>query len=49
MILWFIFGLYWNRADFQTGNYGAFGGNFLLFILLFLIGWQLFGFPIQGR
>jgi hypothetical protein len=30
------------------GNYGIMGGNLLLFVLLFLVGWKLFGFPIQG-
>lgn len=48
MILWFLFGLYWNRADLGSGNYGIMGGNLLLFILLFLLGWKVFGFPIQG-
>ncbi len=48
MILWFLFGLYWNRADIQGGNYGIMGGNLLLFILLFLLGVKAFGWPIQG-
>ncbi len=48
MILWFLFGLYWNRSDIAGGNYGWFGGNLLLFILLFLVGWRVFGFPVQG-
>lgn len=48
MILWFVFGLYWNRANIAGGNYGVMSGNLLLFILLFLLGWKAFGFPIQG-
>jgi hypothetical protein len=48
MILWFLFGLYVNRTDFQAGNYGGLGGNLLLFILLFLLGWRAFGFVLQG-
>ena len=47
MILWFLFGLYWNGPEFKAGNYGAFGGNLLLFILLFLLGWRVFGFVLQ--
>jgi len=47
MILWLLFGLYWNRGDFRSGNYGLVGGNLMLFIVLFLLGWQVFGFPIQ--
>jgi Na+/proline symporter len=48
MILWLLFGLYWNRADLRGGNYGIAGGNLILFILLFLLGWKAFGFPIQA-
>jgi hypothetical protein len=48
MILWLLFGLYWNRGDIRGGNYGIMGGNLLLFILLFLLGWRTFGFIIQG-
>jgi Na+/proline symporter len=48
MILWLLFGLYWNRSDIRGGNYGIAGGNMMLFVLLFLLGWKLFGFPIQG-
>lgn len=47
MILWLVFGLYWNRGEFKTGNYGAFGSNLLLFVLLFLLGWKVFGFVVQ--
>jgi hypothetical protein len=49
MVLWFIFGLYINWP--QPGapaNFGPIGGNLLLFILLFLLGWACFGFVIQG-
>ena len=48
MILWLLFGLYWNRDDIRGGKYGIAGGNLLLFILLFLLGWKAFGFVIQG-
>ncbi len=48
MILWFLFGLSWNRSELGTGNFGVLGGNLLLFILLFLLGWRVFGFVIQG-
>jgi hypothetical protein len=48
MILWILFGLYWNSNEFKAGNYGFFGGNLMLFILLFLLGWATFGFVIQG-
>lgn len=48
MVIWFIFGLWSGRADFAGGNYTGFGGNLLLFILLFILGWRVFGFVIQG-
>lgn len=47
MIIWLVFGFYVNRGDFQSGNYGSFGGNLLLFVLLFLLGWKVFGFVVQ--
>ncbi len=43
MLLWLLFGFY---RDWP--NHQIVGGNLLLFILLFLLGWRLFGFPIQG-
>ncbi len=43
MILWLIFGLYMGRD-----NHLWLGGGLLLWILLFLLGWKVFGFPIQG-
>jgi len=51
MILWLLFGLYWHWPDNARSGplaFGPLGGNLLLFILLFLVGWKLFGFPIQG-
>ena len=48
MVLWLVFGLYWNSSDLKVGNFGVLGGNLLLFILLFLLGWKSFGFIIQG-
>jgi hypothetical protein len=47
MILWFLFGLWSNRAVFTAGDYGPLGGNLLLFVLLALIGWRLFGPVLQ--
>lgn len=45
MLLSLVFGLYMNRAA-----YGPWvtAGHPLLFILLFLIGWKVFGWPIAG-
>jgi hypothetical protein len=43
MILWFVFGLYWEGPSIREGRYGVLGGNVLLFVLLGLLGWRLFG------
>ena len=52
MILWLIFGMWWNwPASGSNGGpraFGPVGGNLLLFVLLFLLGWKVFGFVIQG-
>ncbi len=48
MILWFLFGLYWNwPTEPGSKGFGPLGGNLLLFCLLFIIGWKMFGFVIQ--
>lgn len=49
MILLLLCGLYWNwPAERGSRAFVAVGGNVLLFVLLFLLGWKMFGFPIQG-
>lgn len=46
MILSLIFG-FWRGYSDPANRYG-FGMSLFLWILLFLIGWRVFGFPIQG-
>lgn len=43
MLLWFVFGLYWT-----WGNHMLVGGNVMLFLLLLLLGWKVFGTPLHG-
>ena len=43
MILALLFGIYQNRA-----NLGGSSLPLFLWFLLFLIGWQVFGFPLSG-
>lgn len=46
MLLWLVFGLWSNWP--ATGNaFRPLGGTLLLFILLVLIGWKVFGAPIH--
>lgn len=49
MILWLLFGCWTNWP--QNGSSNGFqhlGGSLLEFVLLFLLGWKVFGFPIQN-
>jgi len=48
MLLWLLFGLWWNWPGGNAGPYGPIGNNLLLFILLFLLGWKVFGFAIHA-
>ncbi len=43
MLLWLVFGLwqYWP-------NHVLVGGNLLLFIVIALLGWKVFGAPLHG-
>ena len=48
MILWFILGVFafWPTAA-GWAAYAPLGGNLLLWVLLALLGWQVFGPAIQ--
>lgn len=49
MILWFIFGVFpWGPWPSAPSGWRPFGGSFLLWVLLFLLGWHVFGWPIRG-
>ena len=43
MLVWLVFGVWQTWPDVKAG-----GGNFLLFVLLALVGWRIFGAPIHG-
>ncbi len=47
MILSIVFGFFWNRDDIRGGNWGVAGNSLLLWILLALLGWKVFGSPLQ--
>jgi hypothetical protein len=47
MIFWFVFAWVYNSNPAVLGTYGWVGNSFLLFILLFLLGWHDFGFVIH--
>jgi len=45
MLIWLVFGIGWHFGWF--GPLAPFGGVLLLFILLGLLGWQVFGPPLH--
>jgi len=47
MILWAVLGIGGNLYEGPYRSRILFGGNLLLFVLLFLVGWKLFGFVVQ--
>lgn len=47
MVLWFFFGLYWSWPSGGSPNMTVVGGNLLLFVLLALLGWRVFGPVLQ--
>jgi len=43
MLLWLVFGLWYAYP-----NHYLIGGNILLFVLLLLLGWKVFGAPLHA-
>lgn len=48
MIIWFVFGLMNNWPGTTPRPFATVGNTTLLFLLLFLLGWGVFGFVLQG-
>jgi hypothetical protein len=51
MIVWLVVGIYLTGpppADNRGTWFRPLGGPLLLYVLLFLLGWQVFGWPIKG-
>lgn len=48
MILWFVLGLYQNQTTLSARNFLPLGGSLILFALLCLLGWQVFGSLIKN-
>lgn len=49
MLLWLVFGTVtvWPRGDAKL-NVSVAGGNLLVFVLLLLLGWKVFGAPLHS-
>ena len=48
MLLWALFGVFPFFPRGEERNWHPFGGSLLLFILLALVGWKVFGSPLRG-
>lgn len=46
MLVWLVFGIVAHFGG--MGPYGPIGSTILLFVLFFMVGWQVFGPPIRG-
>lgn len=46
MLIWLVFGLAWHFG--VIGAHGPLGSALLLFLLFLLLGWKVFGPPLQG-
>jgi len=54
MLFWFLFIVWvlfggWGYYEGGTLRWRPFGGHLLLGILLFLLGWGVYGFVVQGH
>jgi len=47
MLFWLIFGLAWHFSPAMSA-YGPLGSTVLLFFLFLVLGWKVFGPPLQG-
>lgn len=49
MLVWLLFGVwaYWPAAG-SVVAVGPVGGSFLLFVLVGILGWKVFGAPLQA-
>ena len=47
MIIWLIFGMWAGYTPGQPYPYRSWGGNLLIFILMGILGYKVFGGPIQ--
>ena len=48
MLIWLVFGLAFHYYGPAWGPYGFYGNTLLLFVLLLLLGWKVFGAPLHG-
>ena len=47
MLLWLLFGLYWSWPPSGDRGIWPLGSHIMLFLLFLLLGWKVFGAPLQ--
>jgi hypothetical protein len=47
MLIWLVFGWFYNSSPDRFGAYGWAGNSLLLFVLLGILGWGVFGAPVH--
>jgi len=49
MLVWLLFGLWWQwpASNGAAVSFAPVGGAFLLFLVVGLLGWKVFGAPLQ--
>lgn len=47
MLIWFVFGC-WSNWPVSKASIGPMGGSVLMFVLLVLLGWAVFGAPLHS-
>lgn len=47
MLFWLVYGFFYNSSPTTFGAYGWAGHSLLLFVLLLLLGWSVYGAPIR--
>ena len=48
MLVWLVFGIWIKWPNRQNEGVRTSGGGVMLFILLLILGWHVFGAPIHG-
>lgn len=51
LLLWMVLSLYWGYRTDRAAGFAAFapvGANVLAFVLIFLLGVAVFGWPVKG-
>lgn len=48
MVFWFVFGAWSGVPEIRGGAWRPSAGSLIVFVVVFLLGWRVFGFIVQG-